>query len=62
MACRQIVELYDNLIDQMDTKIGSKIHIVYPRGTGNVIIRDFEVTPAVYVIIVNRRNELAGGK
>ena len=62
MACRQIVELYDNLIDQMETNIGSKIHIKYPRGTENIIIKDFEVTPAVYHIIVGRRNELAGGK
>ena len=62
MACRQIVELYDNLIEQMDTKIGNKIHITYPRGTDNIIIRDFYVTPAVYNVIVGRRNKLAGGK
>ena len=62
MACRQIVELYDNLIEQMETNIGNKIHIKYPRGTENIIIRDFDVTLEVYSIILGRRNELAGGK
>ena len=62
MACRQIVELYDNLIEQMDENIDETIHIKYPRGTENVILKNFYVTAKIYSIIVGRRNKLAGGK
>ena len=62
MACRQIVELYDNLIEQMDENIDETIHIKYPRGTENVILKNFYVTAKIYSIIVGRRNKLSGGK
>ena len=62
MVCKQIVELYDNLIEQMDENIDETINIKYPRGTENVILKNFYVTAKIYSIIVGRRNKLAGGK
>tara|TARA_R110000824_G_scaffold28046_2_gene94592 strand:+ start:2080 stop:2271 length:192 start_codon:yes stop_codon:yes gene_type:complete len=62
MACRQIVEVYDNLIEQMDEKIDETINITYPRGTGNVIMKNFFVSAVAYTTIVNRRNKLVEGR
>ncbi len=62
MACRQIIEVYDNLIEQMDGKIAETIHITYPRGTGNIILKNYYVSAIAYTTLVNRRNKLAKGK
>ena len=62
MVCRQIVEVYDNLIEQMDTKIDETIDIAYPRGTNNIIMRNYYVSALAYTTLVNRRNKLAGGE
>ena len=61
MACRQIVEVYDNLIEQMDTKIDETINITYPRGTNNIIMKNYYVSVLAYTTLVDRRNKLAGG-
>jgi hypothetical protein len=62
MVCRQILEVYDNLIEQMDTKIDETIDITYPRGTNNIIMRNYYVSALAYTTMVNRRNKLAGGE
>mgnify|MGYP003150325631 CR=1 FL=1 len=62
MACRQIVEIYDTLIEQMDEKIGETIHLIYPKGTNNVIAKNYYVSALAYNTMVGRRNKLVGGK
>ena len=61
MRHSHVIDVYNSLIKQMAGKIGKKIKIVYPNGSSNVIIPEFEVTPERYTLLVKRRDSLTGG-
>ena len=62
MVSKHIIEIYDNILDQIKTNVGIKVNITYPRGTDNIIVRDFDVTLEVFSVILSRRNKLKGGR
>ena len=62
MVSKHIIEIYDNILDQIKTNVGNKVNITYPRGTNNIIVRDFDVTLEVFSVILSRRNKLKGGR
>lgn len=59
---RHVIEIYDTLIEQMDENIGETIDLIYPRGTNNVIAKNYHVSSEAYNTMVGRRNKLTGGK
>ena len=46
----------------MDENIGETIDLIYPRGTNNVIAKNYHVSSEAYNTMVGRRNKLTGGK
>ena len=62
MQNKEIIEIYNSIIKQIQNKIGKKTNIVFPDGSSNVIIRDMDVSENMYKTIVKRRDVLLGGK
>jgi|6_EtaG_2_1085325.scaffolds.fasta_scaffold522518_1 hypothetical protein len=61
MKDRDVLDVYNALIKQIAGKIGKKTSIVYPYGSKNIIVQEFEVTQEKYDRFVSRRDYLLGG-
>ena len=44
MRCKQIVEMYETLINQIKHKVDKTIDLEYPKGSGEIIAKDIKVT------------------
>jgi len=62
MRCKQIVEIYETLIEQTKHKVGKNINIIYPKGSNNVVASDIEVTLKMVKSYEGRRDYWLGGK
>ena len=62
MRHKDVLEVYNNIIRQVKNKIGKSTNIVYPYGTKNIIVKDFNVTEKNYNIFLTRRDYLLGGE
>ena len=60
MVHREVIEVYNLIIRQIQGKIGRKVNIFYPNKSGVVAVRDYEVTERRLQRIMDRRNYLMG--
>ena len=61
MRHRHVIETYNNILRQIRNKIGKKVDICGPYGSGNVVVKEYEVTQAIFERLVKRRDTLLGG-
>lgn len=58
MRHKDVIDVYNNIIKQIRYKIGKSTNIVYPYGSKNIIVEDFNVTERNYTKLVARRDYL----
>ena len=61
MRHKDVIDIYNNIISQIQSKIGKKVKIAYPNRHGIPVVTDFEVTIRRLNSLINRRNKLMGG-
>ena len=61
MKHKDVIDIYNNIISQIQSKIGKKVKIAYPNRHGIPVVTDFEVTIRRLNSLINRRNKLMGG-
>ena len=61
MQHKEVVGMYNNLLKQIRFNIGKKVDIYDPYGSGNLIIKDYEVTQTMFDICVRRKSYWMGG-
>ncbi len=60
MRHKDVIDVYNNLIKQLRGKHGKSVHIKYPSGSENIIVRDLHATEDLFNRLVERRNYLLG--
>ena len=61
MKHRDVIEIYNNIISQIQNKIGKKVKISYPNRHGIPVVTNYEVTIRRLNSLINRKNKLMGG-
>ncbi len=61
MRHKDVIGMYDNLLKQIDDKIGQKVDIYDPCGSDNLIVKDYEVTQNMIDICDRRKRYWIGG-
>ena len=60
MKHKDVIEVYNNIISQIQNKIGKKVKISYPNRKGIPVTTDYEVTINRINALIDRRNKLMG--
>mgnify|MGYP003150640377 FL=1 len=61
MKHKDVIDIYNNIISQIQNKIGKKVKIAYPNRNGIPVVTDYEVTIRRLNALINRKNKLMGG-
>ena len=61
MRHKDVIGMYDNLLKQIDDKIGQKVDIYDPCDSDNLIVKDYEVTQSIIDICERRKRYWIGG-
>ena len=62
MRCKQIVEIYETLLDQTKHKVGKTMNIIYHKGSNNVVANDITITLKMVKSFESRRDYWIGGR
>ena len=62
MKHKDVIEVYNNIIKQLQNHIGKKVNIRYPSRTGRIAVKDYEVTLVRLNRLIDRKNKLMGGQ
>ncbi len=60
MKHKDVIEVYQNIIRQIQNYIGKKVDIKYPNRTGIVCAKNYEVTLNRLNKLIDRKNKLMG--
>ena len=60
MKHKDVIEVYNNIISQIQNNLGKKVKISYPNRKGIPVITDYEVSIHRLNALINRRNKLMG--
>lgn len=61
MKHKVVIEVYNNIIKQLQNHIGKKVNIRYPNRTGVIAVKEYEVTLQRLNRLIDRKNKLMGG-
>jgi len=61
MRHKDVIEVYQNIINQTQNHIGKKVNIRYPNRTGVIAVKEYEVTLERLNRLIDRKNKLMGG-
>ena len=61
MKHKDVIDIYNNIISQIQSKIGKKVKISYPNRHGIPVVTEYEVTIRRLNALINRKNKLMGG-
>ena len=61
MKHKDVIDIYNNIISQIQSKIGKKVKISYPNRNGIPVVTDYEVTIRRVNALIDRKNKLMGG-
>ena len=60
MKHKDVIEVYVNIIRQIQNNIGKKVDIRYPNRTGIIALKNYEVTLYRLNKLIDRKNKLMG--
>ena len=61
MKHKDVIDIYNNIISQIQNKIGKKVKISYPNKHGIPVVTEYEVTIRRVNALIDRKNKLMGG-
>ena len=61
MKHKDVIDIYNNIISQLQNKIGKKVKISYPNKHGIPVVTEYEVTIRRVNALIDRKNKLMGG-
>ena len=61
MRHKDVIDIYNNIISQIQYKIGKKVKISYPNKHGIPVVTEYEVTIRRVNALIDRKNKLMGG-